>query len=175
MGADVIYTIGHSTHAADVFLELLTQNGIAQLADVRAVPASRRHPHFGRDRLKALLDPRGIDYRHFPALGGLRRPRPDSINTSWRNDAFRGYADYMQTDAFAHAVDELVDYAAAGATAIMCAEADRRHCHRQLLSDALLVRGVPVRHIRQGMDQEPHQLTDFARQNAGKVSYPGLL
>jgi uncharacterized protein (DUF488 family) len=171
----MIYTVGHSIHPIEVFLQLLEDHGIAKLADVRAIPASRRHPQFGRDRLAESLATRGIAYRHFPALGGRRRPLSDSINTSWREDAFRGYADYMQTDAFDRALDELLAYAEDGKTVTMCAEAMWWQCHRRLLSDALLVRGVPVLHIVPRTEAKAHELTDFARPRGGKVIYPGLL
>jgi uncharacterized protein (DUF488 family) len=114
-------------------------------------------------------------YRHFPALGGLRTPRPDSINTGWINEGFRGYADYMQTETFSQALETLLTFAHAGSTAVMCAEAKWWECHRRLLSDALLVRGVPVLHIASGGAPKPHSLSEFARIETAKVIYPGLL
>jgi uncharacterized protein (DUF488 family) len=158
-----------------VFLELLQQHRIRQLADVRAVPASRRHPQFGRDRLASSLAARDIAYRHFPSLGGLRKPQPNSVNTSWRHEGFRGYADYMQTEAFNEALQELIEFAKLSSTVIMCAEVLWWQCHRQLLADALLVRDVPVQHILPGAPPKPHRLTDFARLAGRKVIYPGLL
>ena len=174
-GVPVIYTVGHSVHTADAFLELLTTHGIRQLADVRTFPASRRHPQFNKDRLDAFLAQHDITYRHFPALGGRRKPRPDSTNTGWRHESFRGYADYMQTPAFREAVAVLEVFASAAPTAIMCAEAVWWQCHRRLLADALLVRGVPVRHILSSAAPKPHELSEFARAQAGEVTYPGLL
>jgi uncharacterized protein (DUF488 family) len=177
----VIYTIGHSTRPAEEFLRLLTLHGIGQLADVRTVPKSRRHPHFAREALDPFLTRHGIAYRHFPALGGLRKPRTESVNTAWTHPGFRGYADYMQTDEFARGVDELLEFSqdgdarSRGATVVMCAEAKWWQCHRRLLSDALLVRGVPVRHIVSPAEARPHELTEFARMGHGKVIYPGLL
>ena len=117
------------------------------LADVRTIPRSRRHPHFGREALDARLKDEGIAYRHFPALGGLRKPRPDSPNGAWKNQAFRGYADHMQTAEFAAAIDELLDVRRDGASSVMCAEAVWWQCHRMLLSDALVARDVDVQHI----------------------------
>jgi uncharacterized protein (DUF488 family) len=171
----VIYTVGHSVHTADAFVALLLAHGIRQLADVRTVPASRRHPHFGKDRLNALLATHGITYRHFPALGGLRKPLRDSINTGWRHDGFRGYADHMQTVQFREAIQLLEEFASVATSTVMCAEAVWWQCHRRLLSDALLVRGVPVRHILPGASPKPHELSEFARQHEGRVIYPGLL
>ncbi len=177
----MIYTIGHSTHTAGAFLRLLTHHEIARLADVRTVPRSRRHPHFGREQLDPFLAGHAIRYQHFAALGGLRKPLPHSRNTAWQHPGFRGYADYMQSETFARAVGELLGFAresqATGGqrTAVMCAESKWWQCHRRLLSDALLVRGVPVRHIVSLAEPKPHELTEFARVKDGKVIYPGLL
>jgi uncharacterized protein (DUF488 family) len=171
----VIFTVGHSTHTAEVFVELLAAHDVRQVADVRTVPRSRRHPHFSREALEALLTAREIGYRHFPALGGLRKPLPHSINMGWRHASFRGYADHMQTATFRRGLDDLLTWAQESRTAIMCAEALWWRCHRQLLADALLVRGVPVRHIVPGAEPKVHQLSQFARVDAGGVTYPGLL
>jgi uncharacterized protein (DUF488 family) len=171
----VIYTIGHSVHTAEAFVELLGAHGIRQVADIRTVPASRRHPHFSKTALDAFLARHGIAYRHFPALGGLRKPRPDSVNTGWRHDSFRGYADHMQTAEFREEVCRLEDFARTAPTTVMCAEAVWWQCHRRLLGDALLVRGVSVRHILSRADPKPHQLSEFAREQQGEVIYPGLL
>ena len=171
----MIYTIGHSTHTAERFLDLLRAHAIAQLADIRTVPQSRRHPHFGREQLDAFLGRHGILYRHFPGLGGLRRPRPDSANSAWRVDGFRGYADYMQTQPFREAVDELLHFAASADTTVMCAEAVWWQCHRRLLSDALLVRKVDVAHILSAGPAKPHELSEFARVDGDAITYPGLL
>ena len=170
----MIYTIGHSTHSADAFLALLRTHGVTQLADVRTMPMSRRHPHFNRDSLEKFLAASGIQYRHFGGLGGLRKPKRDSTNTAWKHPSFRGYADYMETEAFERAFRELVAFASEGPTAVMCAEAVWWRCHRQLLADALLVQGVPVWHIL-GTDAKPHEMSAFARILDGKVIYPALL
>jgi uncharacterized protein (DUF488 family) len=180
-----IYTIGHSTRPLDEFLALLTAHRIEQLGDVRTVPRSRRHPQFERQALETSLPAAGITYRHFAGLGGLRKPRRDSINTAWQNESFRGYADYMQTAEFERSLDELMAWAAPPApgtarvsgprTVVMCAEAVWWRCHRQLIADALVARGIEVRHITSGSSAATHTLTSFARNDAGRVTYPGLL
>jgi uncharacterized protein (DUF488 family) len=170
-----IFTIGHSTRTAAVFLELLRAHGIVRLADIRATPHSRRHPHFDRAALSTALATRGVAYRHFPALGGRRRPAAHSVNTAWQHPAFRGYADYMQTPAFDEAIDELVGFAGTEPTAVMCAEATWWTCHRRLLADALVVRGVRVLHIASAAAAKPHELSGFARVEAARLTYPGLL
>lgn len=172
--APPVYTVGHSVHSAAAFVELLATHGIRQIADVRLIPGSRRHPHFAREALAALLADHEIQYRHFPDLGGRRRPRPDSINTAWRVEAFRGYADYMQTVAFRESVEALLTFARTAPTAIMCAEAVWWQCHRRLLADALVARGVPVRHVLSAAAPKPHELSEFARVEAAGVTYPGL-
>lgn len=170
-----VFTVGHSTHSAEEFLAILLVHGIELVADIRTVPRSRRHPHFARDALAATLAAAGIAYRHFPMLGGLRKPLPDSVNTAWQNPSFRGYADHMQTDIFRHGLEMLEADASGQRMVVMCAEAVWWHCHRQLLSDALLVRGVRVLHIVSGAAPKPHHLSDFARTADGGVTYPGLL
>jgi uncharacterized protein (DUF488 family) len=169
------YTIGHSTHPIGVFLDVLSSFEIRTLVDVRSIPASRRHPHFSRAPLAAALLQRGIEYVHMRALGGLRSPRADSINGGLRNPSYRGYADHMQSDEFAEALEQLIGSARRSRTVIMCAELRYADCHRQLLSDALLVGGVPVLHIVPGAPPKRHSLSEFARAGARKVSYPGLV
>jgi uncharacterized protein (DUF488 family) len=175
MASAVIYTIGHSTRPIDEFLTLLGVHHIRQLVDVRTVPRSLRNPQFAREALSRSLTAAGIAYRHLPELGGLRKPRRDSTNTAWRNDSFRGYADYMQTAAFDRALDELTAFAAAAPTAIMCAEAVWWRCHRRLIADALVARGIDVRHITSTAAASGHELTEFARVDNGRVTYPGLI
>ncbi len=114
-----LYTVGHSTRSADAFLGLIARHGVRRVADIRRVPRSRRFPQFNTDALAALLRERGIGYRHFPGLGGWRRPRRDSPNTAWRQPGFRGYADYMLEAEFALALEELVDFARDEPTALM--------------------------------------------------------
>ena len=171
----MIYTIGHSTHTAEAFLGLLQAHGIRRLADIRTVPRSRRHPHFERDALDAFLQLHGIAYRHFPDLGGLRKPRADSINTAWRVEGFRGYADYMETPSFRAGVDKLLQFADRDYTSVMCAESVWWQCHRRLLADALVVQGVGVYHILSSAAPKPHELSEFARVVDGRLSYPGLV
>jgi uncharacterized protein (DUF488 family) len=170
-----VYTIGHSTRPIEVFIRLLEAHGITQLHDIRSIPHSRRHPHFSQDALAAALGEVGIVYRHAAALGGRRKPRRDSANTAWRVEGFRGYADYMETDAFRDALDELVRIAHDGPTAIMCAEAVWWQCHRQLVADALVAGGVEVAHISSTSAAKPHTLTDFAQVVDGRVSYRRLI
>jgi uncharacterized protein (DUF488 family) len=172
--SSLIYTIGHSTHSLDAFLDRLKAHGVRQLADVRTVPRSKRHPHFAAEALARSLAEAAIVYRHFPELGGLRKPRKDSTNTAWRVEGFRGYADYMETPAFEHALDGLMRFATVP-TAVMCAEAVWWRCHRQLIADALVARGISVRHITSAAAPAAHEMTDFARVTGGRVRYPGLV
>jgi uncharacterized protein (DUF488 family) len=171
----IVYTIGHSTRALDEFIALLHAHGVNQLADVRTIPKSRRHPHFAKDALSESLPAAGISYRHSPGLGGLRKPVPDSPNGGWRHPGFRGYADYMQTPAFVDALTHLIDWASEAPTAVMCAEAVWWQCHRQLIADALLARGIEVRHITTAKAAAGHTLTSFARVDGLRVTYPGLV
>ncbi len=142
------------------------------LVDVRTIPASRRMPHFTRAALERSLPARSIDYIHMPGLGGLRKPVQGSVNAGLRNDGFRGYADYMQGDAFWRALAELEALAKARRTAVMCAEAVPWRCHRSLLSDALSVRGVEVRHILGRAEPAVHAITPFVVVDKGRITYP---
>ena len=166
-----MFTVGHSTRSAEEFIALLRAHGVDLLIDVRTLPKSRHNPQFHIDNLTATLREAGIEYRHFPQLGGLRHARRDSHNTAWRNASFRGYADYMETAAFAGALEELVRTGEGRRAAIMCAEAVPWRCHRSMISDALLARGEPVEHIMSESKRQPHELTQFARLEAGRVSY----
>jgi uncharacterized protein (DUF488 family) len=168
-------TVGHSNRPAEDLIAMLQAHGARLLVDVRTVPRSRHNPQFNRETLPGTLAAAGIDYLHMPALGGLRRPRPDSINTAWRNASFRGYADYLQTPEFQAALEELIALDTARPTAIMCAEAVPWRCHRSLIADALLARNIPVLHIMSPAKSHPHKLTPFARVTATRVDYPGLL
>jgi len=170
----IIYTVGHSTHPLDEFLVLLQTHEIARIADVRTVPKSRRHPHFSREALTQSLPAAGVGYRHFGELGGLRKPRPDSRNTAWRNASFRGYADHMETVTFEAALKDLVEWSVRP-TVMMCAEAVWWQCHRQLIADALVARGWRVAHIVSTGVPTAHVLTGFARVQEQAVSYPGLV
>jgi uncharacterized protein (DUF488 family) len=169
-----IFTIGHSTHAIDRFVEMLCAHEIELLIDVRTLPRSRRNPQFNRESLAISLTAAGVAYKHMPELGGLREPRADSINTAWQNAAFRGYADHMQTTEFAAALHQLIEAASSRRTVIMCAEAVPWECHRSLISDALAARGVAVEHIFSSTKCEPHRCTPFAQIDGLPVTYPGL-
>jgi len=167
-----IWTIGHSTRSIDTFISLLKANGITVLADVRTWPGSKRYPQFNKEKLSHSLDKAGIRYEHFPELGGRRKAKPDSKNTAWRNESFRGYADYMETEEFNKGVKRLLDLAAAaGPTAIMCAEAVWWRCHRSLISDYLKAFDIEVKHIFDENKTEPHPYTSAARIANGKLSY----
>ena len=166
-----IYTIGHSTRTLADFLTLLERSRVERLIDVRAFPGSRRHPHFNKEALARSLPEHGIEYLHRPALGGRRRPRPDAPPTAWRNEGFRGYADYMRTPEFHRALDELIERASERRTVIMCSEAVPWRCHRSLISDALHARGVTVEHILDSGTSR-HAVTSFAVVRDGDVTYP---
>ncbi|HET9785100.1 MAG TPA: DUF488 domain-containing protein [Terriglobales bacterium] len=167
-----LYTLGHSTRAFAEFLRLLAVPGIAQIADVRTIPRSRHNPQFAQPDFERNLHAAGIGYRHFAALGGLRHARPDSVNTGWRNLSFRGFADYMQTPAFAEALAELEAWARALPTAVVCAEAVPWRCHRSLIADALQARGWNVLDIIGLQSPKPHRATPFLRVVDGQLTYP---
>lgn len=167
-----VFTVGHSTLPIERFLHLLATYRIAQLADVRTVPRSRRNPQFNADALDDSLRGAGVVYVPLRELGGLRKARPDSPNAGWRNESFRGYADYMQTQEFAVGLARLVELAAERRTAIMCAEAVPWRCHRSLVADALLVRDIGVVEILSETSYRDHSLTPFARVSGTSVTYP---
>jgi uncharacterized protein (DUF488 family) len=167
-----VYTIGHSTRPQEELIDLLHHYGVVTLADVRTVPRSRHNPQFNADVLAEDLPRVGIAYVHLARLGGLRRGLgAASPNMGWRNASFRGYADYMQTDDFAAGLDELRMLTANGPVALMCAEAVPWRCHRSLIADALLVRGVVARDIQSRTRAEPHKLTPFARLDGERIVY----
>lgn len=170
-----VWTIGHSTLPIEDFVRLLEACEIQALVDVRSFPGSRRYPHFNKENLRARLTAYGIAYIHLPELGGRRRARPDSINMAWRNESFRGYADYMETEGFEVGVSRLLEAAASRRTAIMCAEALWWRCHRSLISDYLKVKGIAVNHIVAGGKSEPHPYTSAANIVNGELSYRGIL
>ena len=169
-----IFTIGHSTRPIAKFIELLQAHGVQRLIDVRKIPQSRHNPQFGREQLAASLLEAGIHYTHMPGLGGLRRPRKDSTNTGWRNASFRGYTDYMQTPEFEENLNSSIALAAQEPIALMCAEAVPWRCHRSLIADALVARGIDVREIASAAAPRPHTLTAWARVEGKRVVYPGL-
>ena len=170
----VIMTIGHSTRSAEQFLSLLQAHDVTGVADVRTIPRSRRHPHFSQASLAVALPAHGVSYQHFAALGGLRKPRLDSPHEAWRNQGFRGYADHMETREFRDGLDALLLFAQRRRAAVMCAEAKWWQCHRQLIADALVARGVAVCHIMFGHEAPRHEITPFARVEGSAVRYPAL-
>jgi uncharacterized protein (DUF488 family) len=170
-------TIGHSTLAIEAFLRALRENGCTLLVDVRRYPGSRKYPQYGQEALFASLRAEGIDAVWREALGGRRKARPDSINTGWRNESFRGYADYMQTKIFAQQMDWLMGLPDLGTVAVMCAEAVPWRCHRSLIADAVLARGGEVEDLFVQADgrssRKLHRLTPFAKVERARVFYPG--
>jgi len=168
----IVFTIGHSTRTIEEFIHLLKAHGIRRVIDVRTIPRSRHNPQFAREQLSPALRRSRIHYRNMRRLGGLRRPRRDSTNTSWRNAGFRGYADYMETPAFREALDRCIALAHEERAVLMCAEAVPWRCHRSLIADALLARSVEVREITSDMHARPRSLTPWARINGTHVTYP---
>jgi len=167
-----LLTVGHSNRSIETFLELLLSHRVAQVVDVRKLPGSRANPQFNDDALQAALAPHGIRYLWMPSLGGLRRGMPDSPNGGWRNKSFQAFADYMQTPEFAAAIDELLAEASERRTAIMCSEAVPWRCHRSLIADAALVRGMNVEHIMTPDRADRHKLHSFARVEGEQITYP---
>jgi len=159
-----VLTVGHSTRPIGEFIELLRAHGVTRVADVRTMPRSARNPQFNKTSLPRSLKKAGIGYVHMPGLGGLRRARRDSINSGWRNASFRGYADYMQTAEFLLAREDRL--------ALMCAEAVPWRCHRSLIADALLVRGIQAEDIMSPRRTSAHKLTPFARVEGTAITYP---
>jgi len=168
-----VWTIGHSNRSFDDLVKALRTYGIKAVVDVRTVPQSRANPQFNRDELEAKLPEAGIAYSHAKDLGGLRHPTKDSPNSGWRNESFRGFADYMQTEDFRQALDRIIDQANATPTAIMCAETLPWRCHRSLIADALVVRGLDVVEIFDAAKSQPHKLTPFAVVDGDRITYPG--
>jgi uncharacterized protein (DUF488 family) len=167
-----ILTIGHSTRTLDEFIELLKTFGVTLLVDVRTVPRSRHNPQFNKETLPNTLKTHGIRYIHMPDIGGLRRPKHDSINLAWRNNSFRGYADYMQTQEFTDNLLKIIALARENCLSLMCAEALPWRCHRSLISDALVVRHVKVEHILSATSCIKHQLNEMAQVDATQITYP---
>lgn len=167
-----IFTIGHSTRRIEDFLEILKHYKVTELVDIRSIPKSRHNPQFDGDTLAHTLRNHHIGYRHQKDLGGLRHAKADSINMAWRNASFRGFADYMQTDAFKKGIDELIALAGRKTVAIMCGEAVPWRCHRSLISDALLTRGATVDDIYSITSIKPHTLTPWAVVDGTRITYP---
>ncbi len=167
-----VLTIGHSTRTIEDFVRLLEAHQVQRLVDVRTVPRSRHNPQFNRETLPESLRKAGIHYTHLQGLGGLRHARKDSVNLGWRNASFCGYADYMQTTEFEGNLEKLLEMARRERVAIMCAEAVPWRCHRSLIADALLARGVEARHIASAIRAEPHRLTPWAVVKERRITYP---
>jgi uncharacterized protein (DUF488 family) len=168
----IIYTIGHSTRSKEEFLTILAGFSIKLLVDIRTVPRSRKNPQYNSEELKGWLGANSVEYVHLRDLGGLRRPRKDSVNAGWKNLSFRGYADYMGTEPFKQALDSLVSLASEKITAIMCAEAVPWRCHRSLVGDALLVRQIDVQDLMSVKIAKPHRLTPWAHVHGLQLTYP---
>ncbi|MDQ2766912.1 MAG: DUF488 domain-containing protein [Gemmatimonadota bacterium] len=166
-----LWTIGYSTHSIDEFLDILAAHVITRIADVRRFPGSRAHPQFNPEALAASLAERGIAFTPMPLLGGRRKPRPDSPHVAWRNESFRGYADYMDTPAFAAAADELAALARADHVAAMCAEGVWWRCHRSMIADYFKVNGWTVLHILGLGEAKEHPYTAVAKVAGGRLAY----
>jgi hypothetical protein len=169
---ETIFTIGHSTRSIDEFIRILHSHGVRRIVDVRTIAKSRHNPQFGEDALGPSLAEQGIGYERFEVLGGLRHTNSHSVNGAWRNASFRGYADYMQTPEFVAGIDELIALGAREVVAIMCAEAVPWRCHRSLIADALLVRGIDVLDIMSEKGAKPHAMTRFAQVDGLTITYP---
>jgi uncharacterized protein (DUF488 family) len=166
-----VLTIGHSTRTIEEFISILKAHGVTCVIDVRTVPGSRHNPQFNREALPASLKPAGIAYLHLAGLGGLRKPRADSLNTAWKNASFRGFADYMQTAEFEQSLGSLIELAQSERVALMCSEAVPWRCHRSLIADALVARGIPTEHIMSETRRNPHSLRAFAKKSGIHVTY----
>jgi uncharacterized protein (DUF488 family) len=166
-----IWTVGHSNHPIEEFLDILKAHSVERVLDVRRFPASRKWPHFNMEALAKNLGGAGVDYVGMPDLGGRRKPRADSPHVAWRSDAFRGYADYMDTEEFAGEFARAMSLARENRSALMCAEALPWRCHRSILADAFLARGWDVFEILSEKEARPHGLPDFARQQGERVIY----
>ncbi|MBK5188060.1 MAG: DUF488 domain-containing protein [Gemmatimonadaceae bacterium] len=166
-----LWTVGHSTHSLDDFLEILRAHGITRIADVRRFPGSRAYPQFNPDSLEPALAEMRIGYTPMLALGGRRKPLPDSPHTAWRNESFRGYADYMDTPEFAAAADDLAALARSDRVAAMCAEAVWWRCHRSMIADHFKANGWSVLHILGTAEAREHPYTSVAKIIDGRLTY----
>jgi len=171
-GAPIVLTIGHSTRTLEEFIGLLRFHEATHVVDVRTVPRSRYNPQFNEDSLPGSLKNAGFGYVHMPGLGGLRHAKRDSLNPAWRNASFRGFADYMQTPEFEQSLDELIRLANRERIVLMCAEALPWRCHRSLIADALLVRGIRAEDIMGPKRRQAHTLTPFAKVKGRTITYP---
>lgn len=168
----IVLTIGHSTRTFEEFIAILQAHGATGVVDVRTVPRSRHNPQFNKASLPRALKKAGLSYAHLPGLGGLRYARRDSVNVGWRNASFRGYADYMQTPEFQESLDELIQLVKHDRLALMCAEAVPWRCHRSLIGDALLIRGIRTEDIMSPARRQAHILTSFAKVRGTTITYP---
>jgi uncharacterized protein (DUF488 family) len=168
----LVFTIGHSTRTLEEFVELLGVYDVTLLVDVRTVPHSRHNPQFNKETLPSSIKPYGVRYIHMPEIGGLRHPKHDSVNTAWKNSGFRGYADYMQTQEFTDNLLKIISLGRENQLALMCAEALPWRCHRNLISDALVVRHIKVEHIISKESTIKHQLTEFVHVEGTRITYP---
>lgn len=177
MGQRTLFTVGHSTRSWKAFVSLLKAWKIKELIDIRTLPRSRTFPWFSEHRMKAALQKAGIGYVHLASLGGFRRSKSNSANTGWRNERFRGYADYMQTQEFEEGLKELNDRRKKRRVCVMCSEAVWWRCHRRMIADAEVVRGIPVKHVMNENTTKLHELTEFAivkrRRRVPVLTYPG--
>ncbi|MEM3227962.1 MAG: DUF488 domain-containing protein, partial [Candidatus Micrarchaeaceae archaeon] len=169
-----MFTIGYSLRSIGTFLQILSNHGVKLLVDVRTIPKSRHKPEFNKERLSKALQRHGISYMHMKELGGLRKPLKNSINAAWRNESFRGFADYMQTKDFAAAIARLESLASRKTVAVMCAEGNPFRCHRSLIADAMVVRGYKVYEItgKNAESVKEHKITGFAKVRGKKITYP---
>ena len=170
--SNIVFTIGHSTRTLAEFIRLLQIHAVTRVVDVRTVPRSRHNPQFNKDSLALALKKAGLEYVHLPGLGGLRHAKRDSLNCGWRNASFRGYADYMQTPEFERCLEELIRLSNRDRIALMCAEAVPWRCHRSLIADALLVRGIRTEDIMSLTRRQLHSLTPFAKVCDTTITYP---
>lgn len=168
----LVYAIGHSTRTIEEFIDILKAFRIDCVVDVRTIPRSRRVPQFNIETLPKSLHAANVEYITMKGLGGLRHPARDSVNTGWHNGSFRGFADYMQTEEFEKNLETLIELAGKNQVVLMCAEAVPWRCHRSLIADALVVRGIEVVHLLGLASHRPHRLTSFAKVCGTRITYP---
>ncbi|CAI9086298.1 DUF488 domain-containing protein [Methylacidiphilum fumariolicum] len=168
----IIKSIGHGTKSLEELISMLKEANVEALIDVRSIPRSRHNPQFNKETIAEALSKESILYIHLPEAGGLRHPKKDSPNKGWKNESFRGFADYMATANFAAALDKIIEIGKEKSAALMCAETLPWRCHRSLIADALLLRGVEVVHILPKGKEIKHQLTPWSQIKNGIVTYP---
>jgi uncharacterized protein (DUF488 family) len=168
----IVFTVGHSTRTIESFIDLLKDNSVKKVVDIRTIPRSRHNPQFNRETLPDRLKAEEIGYVHMMSLGGLRHTHQDSPNIGWRNSSFRGFADYMRTEEFEKSLERLIQLANSQQVALMCAEAVPWRCHRSLVADALKVRGINVEHIMNSKKRQRHGITPWAHVEGTQITYP---